>query len=59
MKKLFFGIEMKWWKVIVFAVIAGVVTGIVMQIHALDGTSFQNIGITLVATIAFAVGELL
>ena len=55
MKKLFFGIEMKWWKVIAFAAAAGVVTGILMQLHALDGTSLQNIGISYEAWILFAV----
>ena len=55
MKKLFFGIEMKWRRVIAFAAAAGVVTGILMQLHALDGTSFQNIGISYEAWILFAV----
>jgi len=55
MKKLFFGMEMKWWKVIAFAVITGVYTGIIMQIHFLDGTSFQDIGISYEWWILFAV----
>ena len=35
---------MTWIKVILFAVIAGVYTGLVMLVPALEGTSFQDIG---------------
>jgi len=45
LKKLFFGIEMTWWRVIAFAAVCGVYTGIVMQIPALDNTSIQNFGV--------------
>ena len=55
LEKLFFGIEMKWWKVILFAIIAGVYTGIIMQVHVLDGTSFQDIGVSFEWWILFAV----
>ena len=55
LEKLFFGIPMTWLRVILFAVIAGVYTGIVMQIGALKETSFQDIGISFEWWVLFAV----
>ena len=55
LNKLFFEIEMTWKKIIIFAVASGVITGIIMQIPLLEGTSIQNIGITLEAWILFAI----
>ena len=55
MKKLFGGIDMTWKKVILFAVITGVYTGVMMIFPALKGTSFQNIGISFEAWILFAI----
>jgi len=55
LNKLFFEIEMTWKRVILFAIITGVFTGVVMLIHALDNTSLHNIGVTYEAWILFAV----
>jgi len=54
LSKLFFGINMTWPKVIIFAVVTGVLTGVIMMIPQLEGTSIQNIGITMEAWILFA-----
>ncbi len=55
LKKLFFGIEMKWWKVIVLAVVTGAYSGLIMMVNFLDETSFQDIGISYECWILFAV----
>lgn len=55
MKKLFGNLKMSWIAVIVFAIIAGVYTGAVMLVPALEGTSFQDIGIYLEWWVIFAV----
>ena len=54
-KKLFFDMHMTWLKVIIFAVIAGVYTGVIMQIGVLDGSSFQDIGVSYEWWVLFAV----
>lgn len=55
MKKLFGGLKMKWPAVLLFAVITGVYTGMVMLIPKLEGTSFQDIGTYIEWWIVFAV----
>jgi len=54
LRKLFFGLNITWPKLLISAGIAGVVTGIIMMIPFLEGTSIQNIGITFEAWILFA-----
>ena len=46
---------MRWLYVIIFALLAGVYTGIMMQIPALNETSFQDIGISYEWWVIFAV----
>ncbi len=47
--------NMTWLKVILFAVIAGIYTGIIMLIPALNNTSFQDIGVGYEWWVIFAV----
>lgn len=54
-RKLFGGLEMTWGKVILFALITGVYTGLVMLVPFLKGTSFQDIGISYEWWVVFAV----
>jgi hypothetical protein len=54
MKKLFGGLNITWPRLILFAVICGVYTGIVAAIPALRDTSFQDISITFEWWILFA-----
>lgn len=53
--KLFGGIDMKWWKVIVFAVATAVVTFIFLVLPVFENTSFRRMGETFEAWILFAV----
>ena len=53
--KLFGGIDMKWWKVIVFAVAAAVVTAVFLIVPIFLKTSFIRMGETFEAWILFAV----
>lgn len=46
MNKLF-NINMTWAKTIVFALVCGVATGIIMQVPALENTSIRNMGVTM------------
>ena len=46
---------MSWLNVILFAVAAGIYTGLVMLVHFLDETSFQDIGISFEWWVIFAV----
>lgn len=46
MSKLFGSIKMTWWKVIVFAIVIGVIVGLLMCVPSLYDTSFRDIGIT-------------
>jgi hypothetical protein len=55
MKKLFGNIKMTWPRVILFAVITGIYTGLVLIIDALKDTSFQDIGIAYEWWVIFAV----
>ena len=55
MQRFFDKLRMRWLTVILFAVIAGVFTGVMMLIPALKNTSFQNIGINLECWVVFAV----
>ena len=52
---LFGGIDMKWWKVIVFAVAAAALTAIFLIIPVFKDTSFRKMGETFEAWILFAV----
>ena len=54
MKKLFGGLNITWPKLILFAVICGVYTGVVAAIPALRDTSFQDISISFEWWILFA-----
>lgn len=55
MNKIFGGIRMKWITVILFAVITGIYTGLIMLVPALKETSFQDIGISYEWWVLFAV----
>lgn len=55
MKKLFGGLNITWPKLIVFAVLCGVYTGVVAAIPALRDTSFQDICISFEWWILFAI----
>lgn len=46
---------MSWLTVILFAVIAGIYSGLVMLVPALENTSFQDIGISYECWVVFAV----
>lgn len=46
---------MTWLKVVLFSVITGVYTGLIMLVPALNGTSFQDIGTTYEWWVIFAV----
>ena len=53
--KLFGGIDMKWWKVIVLAVASAVITFIFLVVPIFENTSFYNMGVTFEAWILLAV----
>ena len=53
--KLFFGINMSWIKVIIFAVASAVVTAIFLILPIFDNTSFREMGTTLETWILLAV----
>lgn len=55
MKRLFGNLKMSWLSVILFAVVTGVYTGLIMSFPALDNTSFQDIGISYEWWVIFAV----
>ena len=55
MKKLFGGIEFTWKRLILFAVICGVYTGVMTLIPATKDTSFRDISITFEWWILFAI----
>ena len=54
-KKLFGGINMTWKKVILFAIICGVYTGVMALIPATKDTSFRDISISFEWWILFAI----
>lgn len=53
--KLFGGIDMKWWKVIVFAVATAAVTFLFLYFPIFEKTSFYRMGVYFEAWILFAV----
>lgn len=53
--KLFGGIEMKWWKVILFAVASAVMTAVFLILPIFENTSFYEMGVTFEAWIFFAI----
>ena len=55
MRKLFGGLNVTWPKLILFAVICGVYTGVVALIPALKDTSFQDITTTIECWVLFAI----
>ena len=55
MKKLFGGINMTWKKVILFAILCGVYTGVMALIPATKDTSFRDISISFELWILFAI----
>lgn len=55
MKRLYGDLKMSWLTVLLFAIAAGVYTGIVMMIPFLENTSFQDIGISYEWWVIFAV----
>ena len=54
LNKVFFGIKPTWPKIVIFAVVAGVATGLIMMAPPLEGTFVRNIGETAEAWILFA-----
>ena len=54
LNKVFFGIKPTWPKIIIFAIITGVATGLIMMAPPLEGTFVRNIGETAEAWILFA-----
>ena len=55
MQKLFGGLKISWWKLIVFAVICGVYTGVMALLPMARDTSFQDISITFECWVLFAI----
>lgn len=55
MKKLFGGINMTWKKVILFAILCGIYTGVMALIPATKDTSFRDISISFEWWILFAI----
>lgn len=55
MKRIYGGISMTWLRVLLFAILAGIYTGLVMLVPFLKDTSFQDIGITYEWWVIFAV----
>lgn len=55
LKKLFGEINMTWPKVIIFAVITGVYTGLINQVPFLSDTSFTDIAVNLECWLIFAI----
>ena len=55
MKKLFGGLQITWPKLIIFAVICGVYTGVMAMLPATEDTSFRDISISFEWWILFAI----
>jgi len=55
MKKLFGGIDLNWKKLIIFAIIAGVYTGVMAMLPIAKNTSFADITITFEVWILFGI----
>ena len=54
-KKLFGGIDLNWKKLIIFAIIAGVYTGVMAMLPITDNTSFEDISISFEVWILFGI----
>ena len=54
MQKLFGDINMSWPKLLVFAIIAGLYTGVMAMIPALEPTSFHDISVSFECWVIFA-----
>ena len=55
LEKLFGGIKMPWWKVIVFAIVTAAYTALINQVPVLKNTSLQDIAISYEWWILFAI----
>ncbi len=55
MNRIFGKLKMNWIMVVLFAIIAGVYTGAIMCVPALENTSFQDIGISFEWWVIFAI----
>ena len=55
MKKIFGGLNITWLKLIIFAVLAGVYTGVMPLIEATKDTSFRDITVTFECWILFGI----
>ena len=55
MKKIFGGIDLTWKKIIIFAILIGVYTGIIAMIPMLRDTSFNDITVTFEVWIFFGI----
>ncbi len=55
LKKLFGGLHIRWWQLILFAVICGVYTGVMAALPMARDTSFQDISITFECWVLFAI----
>lgn len=55
LKKVYGNLKMSWAAVIIFAIAAGIYTGLIMLVPALDNSSFQDIGINYEWWVIFAV----
>lgn len=53
--KLFGGLNMSWLAVVIFAVATAIVTAVFLQVPVFQGTSFEQMGITLEAWVLFGV----
>ena len=55
MKKLFGGINLTWMKLIIFAILAGVYTGIMAMLPIAMDTSFSDLTVTFEVWIFFGI----
>ncbi len=55
MKKLFGGIDLNWKKIIIFAILAGIYTGVMAMIPITNNTSFRDIAISFEVWIFFGI----
>lgn len=55
LRKLFGNFKMTWFRVIIFAIIAGVYTGLINQVPFLLNTSFRDIAVAFECWILFAI----
>lgn len=54
MKNKLCNIDMSWKKIIIFAIFAGIYTGVINQVHFLEDTSFRDIAISYECWVFFA-----